>query len=210
MSAVTTARRFVLAWVRVYTAGLAAPVRDARRNEIASDTWEEIRAGNDDAAASLAARCLLGIPADIAWRVEQANALSRASGAVLAILQRLEAGARWVNGKGIPAVSALLGALYTIGGLLLISLSPLAREEPPAAVAMLGGLCLLAGVLILQGRRFLPGRPLLGVSMVALGAVPAALVLFQTVVIPVATLLALADAARTAIRARREGASATV
>ena len=203
MSAAMAARRFVLAWVRIYTAGLAAPVRNARRDEIASDTWEEINSGNDDAAASLTARCLLGVPADIAWRVEQANALSRASGAVLAILQRLEAGARWVNGKGIPAVSALLGGLYAVGGLLLLALSPLAREEPPAAVALLGGLCLLAGVLVLQGRRFLFRRPLLGMGMVALGAVPPALVLFQTIVIPVATALALTDAARNAIRTRR-------
>ena len=197
------ARRFVLVWVRIYTAGLAPPVRNARRDEIASDTWEEIHSGNDDVAASLTARCLLGVPADIAWRVEQANALTRASGSVLAILQRLEAGARWVNGKGIPAVSALLGALYAVGGLLLIALSPLAREEPPAAVALLGGLCLLAGVLVLQGRRFMSRRPLLGMGMVALGTVPPALVLFQTILIPVATALALADAARNSIRTRR-------
>lgn len=202
------ARRFVLAWVRVYTAGLAPPARNARRDEIASDTWEEVRAGGDQTAASLAARCLLGMPADIAWRVEQANAATRAAGAVLFLLQRLETWARWVNGKGIPAVSWLLGALYAGGGLLLVALSPLAREEPPAAVALLGGLCLLAGVLVLQGRRFLPRRPLLGLGMVALGAVPPALVLLPTIVIPVATALALTDSARNAIRVRRERAAA--
>jgi hypothetical protein len=206
MTTDTISRRLVLAWVRIYTAGLPEPVPNSRRDELTSDTWEEMRAGGEQAAASLFARCLLGVPADLAWRVEQANAISRANGALLFILQRLEAGARWVNTKGIPAVSWLLGILYAVGGLLLIAFSPLAREESPAEVAMLGGLCLLAGSLVLQGRRVLSSRPRLGMSMVALGSVPPALVLFATIIIPVATALALTDAARSAFCARRERA----
>lgn len=63
-------------WVAVYTRGLPAPVRRERRDEITSDLWEQQRAAEEKGAgrASIAVyvllRIVLGIPSDIAWRIE--------------------------------------------------------------------------------------------------------------------------------------------
>ena len=62
-------------WTAAYTLGLAPHVREARRAEIASDTWEqhvdESRAGRSPfaIAMSMLSRTLRGIPADVLWRV---------------------------------------------------------------------------------------------------------------------------------------------
>jgi hypothetical protein len=64
----------VRAWTRVYTCGVDAAVRDARRAEIESDVWEQINAeGGDTRSFDVAARLVLGIPADLRWRIDQAN-----------------------------------------------------------------------------------------------------------------------------------------
>ena len=63
------------AWVRLYTAGLRPDVRDGRRAEIASDLWEQQRAasalgdGAGGTALLVLARVLLGVPADLSWRM---------------------------------------------------------------------------------------------------------------------------------------------
>lgn len=61
-------------WVRLYTRRLEADVRASRIAEIESDLWEHRRetadAGADpsDAGLQVLARCLAGMPADLAWR----------------------------------------------------------------------------------------------------------------------------------------------
>ncbi len=75
-SADALAAATVNAWTRVYTVGAAAPIREARRDEIASDLWEHAKAGAEEGVGSRAvagqmlARCLLGIGADLSWRVQ--------------------------------------------------------------------------------------------------------------------------------------------
>lgn len=75
-SAIALASAVVRAWVFVYTAGAAAPIREARRQEIASDLWEHARAGAEEGlgaravAGQMLARCFLGIGADLSWRVQ--------------------------------------------------------------------------------------------------------------------------------------------
>jgi hypothetical protein len=75
----------VRAWTRAYTAGAASEIRDARRAEIESDLWEHVRAGADAAAEPRAiagqvlARCLLGVGADLSWRVQTALGTGRAN-----------------------------------------------------------------------------------------------------------------------------------
>jgi hypothetical protein len=67
--------RFSNWWAAAYTLGLAARVRDVRRAEIASDTWdqhdEESRAGRSSfaIAMSMLSRTLRGVPADVLWRI---------------------------------------------------------------------------------------------------------------------------------------------
>jgi hypothetical protein len=65
----------VRGWVRVYTRGLPAELRDARRDEVDGDLWCEL----EEAAAlgrpgrsrrsDMLLRLLFGVPADISWRL---------------------------------------------------------------------------------------------------------------------------------------------
>ncbi|MEX0750261.1 MAG: hypothetical protein WD359_05580 [Dehalococcoidia bacterium] len=70
-----TASRIVCWWAATYTLGLASSVRDARRTEIASDTWEQHHDESDAGqgrrriASSMLGRMLRGVPADLLWRV---------------------------------------------------------------------------------------------------------------------------------------------
>ena len=68
------ASRIARGWVAVYTAGLASPVRNSRRAEIASDVWEHHRDVETRGssvwgfAASALSRAARGAPADLLWR----------------------------------------------------------------------------------------------------------------------------------------------
>ena len=61
----------VRTWVRLYTTGLPASLRDSRRDEIDSDLWEqahEAEVGPNDGrslATHLLLRMLLGFPDDL-------------------------------------------------------------------------------------------------------------------------------------------------
>ncbi|HET8943676.1 MAG TPA: hypothetical protein VFO59_02760 [Dehalococcoidia bacterium] len=63
-------------WAAVYTRGLPPDVRAERREELACDLWHQQRPaslGREPAigtAVEILARCLVGIPADITWRLE--------------------------------------------------------------------------------------------------------------------------------------------
>jgi hypothetical protein len=76
MSAIAAwASRAAGAWTAAYTLGLAAPVRDARRTEIASDVWEhhaDVVAEGRSAwrfVFGVVSRVVRGAPADLLWRV---------------------------------------------------------------------------------------------------------------------------------------------
>jgi hypothetical protein len=63
-------------WVALYTAGLPADIRDARREEIAADLWSQAQEGERLGAPGTPAtdvldRLLFGLWADITWRLEQ-------------------------------------------------------------------------------------------------------------------------------------------
>jgi VIT1/CCC1 family predicted Fe2+/Mn2+ transporter len=75
-SAPALAARLTRAWVRLYTHGLAADERRARRDELESDLWEHehgrtterVRPGRT--AFEIVARLIAGMAADLSWRVE--------------------------------------------------------------------------------------------------------------------------------------------
>jgi hypothetical protein len=66
--------RLVHAWVWLYTRGLATELRRARHDEIDSDLWEHVHetkgAGRVGVNLQVLARLLLGLAADVAWRLE--------------------------------------------------------------------------------------------------------------------------------------------
>jgi hypothetical protein len=70
------ATALVRAWTRAYTWRLEPAVRDTRRAEIDSELWEfqhDPERGAYPAAHTLA-RLLIGIPDDLSWRAEHAQA----------------------------------------------------------------------------------------------------------------------------------------
>lgn len=91
------ARAMVRAWTHVYTAGLPPHVRDVRRAEIDSDLWEletdALARGGLDPAVHVLARCLIGIPDDLSWRMKEArvHASTRAAAAVAVVAALLAA-----------------------------------------------------------------------------------------------------------------------
>ena len=71
------------AWTALYTRGLSADVRGERREEIDCDLWEHQRLADlerepvTDTAAAILLRLIMGVPADMTWRLETgANARS--------------------------------------------------------------------------------------------------------------------------------------
>lgn len=66
------------AWTRVYSAGLPPPVRARRRLEIEADIADLVADSHSNGrrtgeiAAHVAARLLLGVADDLAWRAEEA------------------------------------------------------------------------------------------------------------------------------------------
>ena len=62
-------------WVRTYTTGLPTRIRAERKEEIASDLWEQASEGGSEGnsantiAAHIFGRAVLGMPADVAWHL---------------------------------------------------------------------------------------------------------------------------------------------
>ena len=67
----------VLRWVALYTRGLPNEARQDRRDEINDDLWSQLQdaaesgRGGRSVSGEILARLLLGIPADVGWRLEQ-------------------------------------------------------------------------------------------------------------------------------------------
>jgi len=70
--------QLVRRWVTLYTRGLPRQVREDRRDEIEGDLWSQAHDEGADLSEGLGgeilARFLLGIPADLTWRLEQRRA----------------------------------------------------------------------------------------------------------------------------------------
>ena len=139
------AGRLVRAWVANYTRGLPSDIRRNRMDEIESDLWSQ----HDEAdstdrsstrvAIEIVTRLALGIPADLAWRLEQGRlAAPRVerhsdSGTRTVALLAVIGGLAWVTAMADWAITALDHAdsgwdqpvieLAGMVGLLAISLS---------------------------------------------------------------------------------------
>jgi hypothetical protein len=101
----------VRAWTRVYTCGLPRAERTARRAEIDSDLWElehdpEAPHGGW-AATQVLARLLIGIPDDLAWRMDVGATAHRAPVRALAAAGMMT-GPRRVSAFGLSATIHLV------------------------------------------------------------------------------------------------------
>src|SRR2546421_5021748 len=90
MNVASIVAAFARRWAAMYTVGLPVETRDRRREEIASDLWEQQHNDEDGhvrhrSAACLAARVCAGMPADLLWRVGERRPIRRLELANLAI-----------------------------------------------------------------------------------------------------------------------------
>jgi hypothetical protein len=111
---------WIRAWVRLYTAGLPAEVRAARRDEIDDDLWCHLGDAADNGRSGrgvdgeLLTRWVLGIPADVGWSLDQ-----RARSATAARIERSPSMMdRTLGGWAVAAslIYLALLALYIPGG----------------------------------------------------------------------------------------------
>jgi hypothetical protein len=164
--------RIVLGWVALYTRGLPAEARLARRDEIESDLWsqrEEARSicrSSVSLAVEILARLVMGMAADVAWRLELGQRakppIERHSDrgtrfvAVLAIIGGIAwaiAVADWaITAATVPGVKiwevpllavagqvGLVALSFSLGGLGYILLSR--YDASVGLIAMLGASC---------------------------------------------------------------------
>lgn len=198
--------RLVTAWVRLYTSGLRDDIRDDRRDEIASDIWEQAHdnATSSTQGAEIVARAVLGVPADLSWRLEHSR-LARMPGwaiaSVLGLLARLETAGRWVARRGLPGFSTMTASVVGVIGLLVIVTAPTNNSGTPvASLVWWGSLLLVGGLTIGLGGRLIDARPRLGGTLVILGSALSGLLLWPTILAPIA---AFALAWRSALRIKR-------
>ena len=103
-------------WVRLYTLALPPRLRDDRWMEIRSDLWEQTQAASlsglpsSRAAWLMLRRLALGVPADLAWRVETGGLASQTSGLLFAALAAIGFQMA-LRGPGIPDSGVSAGEL---------------------------------------------------------------------------------------------------
>ena len=182
------------AWVRLYTAGLRPNVRDGRRAEIASDLWEQQQAASvlenrsGGTALQVLARVLLGVPADLSWRVT-AGRMRR----VDSLPERRVRMNRSLAQKGFLVVALLLTAFYLFLGVsnALINQEPTFVERFGAFWGgVLGSLIgFIPAALIAAGLWLQRRAPVRGGILVLVAAVPVAVGMYWTVFGPLLALL---------------------
>jgi hypothetical protein len=181
-------------WVRLYTAGLPADIRDGRRAEVEADIWDHHREALAEArpfAVELGWRVAAGIPADLAWRHSQQPASTLARAAVSVVAARVQTGASWTMRIGLPSVGFLLAAGYLLLGALLL-LTFQADGDLSGDARVTGGVVLvLAGLAIAAGLRFAAGHRRIALALIGLGALPLGLAFAQTIVVPIASVAAM-------------------
>ena len=162
------ARSLVAAWVRLYTLGLPATVRGDRRDELASDLWEQATEGDGrrTVGVEIAARALLGVPADLAWRLEHSRFAGFPGwlvGTLLGVLARLEAAGRWVGRRGLPGITATVAIVSGLLGLLVIVTAPSNDSgSSTSELVVWGSLIVIAALAIGGGGRLIDAHTRLG------------------------------------------------
>lgn len=192
----------VRTWVRAYTSGLPESAKSERRAELESDLWEQVHEDPASMAVGphILLRALLGVPADLTWRLEQATIGERIGHALAAMLERMERISSWAIQRGLPGLTTILAWLFIFGGILLVVLTPFQASDS-RGIAVLGAWGILAGLSIRWGRSRIERRPRAGFLAVAAGAVPLGALLAVTIVAPVLALVVVLNEGRRSWRA---------
>ena len=185
-------------WVAVYTSGLAPELRDARRAEIDSDLWEHQRTAElldqppGETALQLLTRLLLGILSDVTWRLETGHSVSGERS-----IRMNEA----LYMRGLVAVGVALALLVVIVG--VGSIFNAFEDGDNSGWVWGGSLSALSGVAVMVGLLISRPNPLLGIGLVAAGAITIAVLWHWLLVITIPIGIALVTIAF--FRARQTG-----
>ena len=179
-------------WVALYTVRLPLDIKESRRSEIDSDLWEQqwlaSRQGAPPfgTAIEVLTRMLLGIISDITWRV-QANAPARPD---RGIQMKNEA----LYMRGIVAVGVVLGFVLIVAG-IGATVDALLDPDTADGEAVVNIVFAIAGAAVLFGLLSSRRNPVLGIGLVAVGSITAAVIFYWLfmITIPVGiTLVAIA------------------
>jgi hypothetical protein len=171
MTAATLVRR----WVGLYTRGLPAEVRDARRAEIESDLWSQseeaalLGRAQRSVGTEMLARLVLGIPADIGWRQTHRRGNAPSNRKEIA-MREPRSRQIWTF---IGAVWAALGLVFAV--VLLIDIQSHHADRPgDVIVASAAAVAIMLGTgLALVGLLRIDQNPATGRQMALVGAVVA-------------------------------------
>ena len=142
----------VRAWVRLYTLGLPADVRDRRREEVASDLWEQ---QHEAGAGSVWLRVAGGMPADVTWRL----------------------GHLFDGGALNVFLGAIMALATAIGLLAAVAITAYGVREGEAAPMAAGPVLLLTTFAAVAGFRMAPRSPKRGAGLMVGAALPMAVIM---------------------------------
>ena len=179
---------FVRAWVRLYTTGLPPDLRDIRREEIDADLWDQTQEAAmlgrppSEVRSQVLLRLLLGMPADVSWRVAKIGAHQRGEsaterGRVMQAIRTSDNGTR--AAMLLTVVLLPFAAIFTVGNAwnwffaIFLALVNLGIAASPLLV--IGGLRL---------RKRSPALGTVSVAVVALGGTAGVVLFWGSIVSP--------------------------
>ncbi len=177
------------AWTALYTRGLASDLRSRRREEIDCDLWEHQRLADYErtpaagTAVEMVLRLLLGVPADLAWRLEAGS--SARSGRDTRMKESNFVKIAVVIGIALSALTFFAG----MGNLVLLTGD---WEDGSGFVQRVYGLLVtLSGAAVITGLIIGTRRPKLGLGLVGGGSLATILLMFWIfmITIPVSIVL---------------------
>jgi len=157
----------VRSWVQWYTSALPEDVARDRRDEIASDIYEQRADSTRSATLPILARSIRGMPADLSWRRAQLRA-TRTTAPELFASHRSNSLA-----FGVPLAAAVVTVLWGVYVLSRITVNVLAGDIRPfseTAITMIAFTLLAASgtVLYARPRTRTVGCAALGISAIVL------------------------------------------
>lgn len=155
------------AWTALYTRGLLADVRGERQEEIDCDLWEHQRLADlerepaTSTAAAIMLRLIMGIPADMTWRLEAGSNARSGRGTTM--------NDSWTM-RGLLALALAIAAFPAVIG-VLVAIGANGEIDGTTERLIKGAIQLTIGTAILTGLVLSARRPGLGIGLVAAGTI---------------------------------------
>ena len=155
------------AWTALYTRGLPADVRGERREEIDCDLWEHQRLADlqrepaTSTAAAIVLRLIMGVPADMTWRLE--------AGASAHSERGIQMNDSWTM-RGLLALALAIAAFPAVIG-ILVAIGVNGEWGGTTERLFWGVSQTIIGTAIISGLVISARRPGLGIGLVAAGTI---------------------------------------